>query len=325
MEIPKIYFHLIKTNLSFFPLKMSVLQFRPVRPVLPVLLVLSLVVMVTSATPVFDNSTEGADPVQVCSIQMWNNGCSQTVLCCSGCCSKDQWCGLGTDYCSATCRSTCRSTGWNFPTDAADKATLLAFYGNLTSRGSLSWNTNTEVMCGQPGIECDTYAKVDRLDLGSFALQGTINTVLTQLSHLTRLSLASNALTGTIPSELALLSRLKVLRLEHNWMTGNIPKELDILPLSELYLAGNSFSCPIPDYTTWAASNDYASATCIPEVDSCPAVDVDGTTFPTALVGETVEGRCPAGTLGIVTMTCVCGGVWSKPYVCTPCKPFEEN
>ena len=202
---------------------------------------------------------------------------------------------------------------------------LLDFYKNLASKGSLVWNTNTDVMCGQPGIRCNFLSQVEGLELANFALQGTINTVLTNLTALNRLVLSSNALTGTIPSELSSMVRLNILKLDKNWLTGTIPFTLDILPLNELLLAGNSYSCPLLDYSTWAPVNDFPLATCVPEAESCPAVVIDGTSWPAALVGQTVEGKCPSGTVGIVVMTCVSGGLWSTPFVCTPCKPFAAE
>jgi len=120
---------------------------------------------------------------------------------------------------------------------------------------------------------------------------------------------------------------LQALKLDKNWLTGTIPSSLDILPLGELYLAGNDYSCPLPDYSSWATLTDFPLATCVPpiEIGYCPSMVVDTVTFPGARVGQTVKGVCPFGSNGTVVMTCVSGGSWSTPFVCDPCHPIPQD
>jgi len=74
-------------------------------------------------------------------------------------------------------------------------------------------------------------------------------------------------LNGTAPTQLGSLSNLQVLALNNNQLSGSIPTQLaNLHSLTTLNLATNSWSCPVLNYASLAATNDYATevAQCVP-------------------------------------------------------------
>ncbi|GLJ17561.1 hypothetical protein SUGI_0305450 [Cryptomeria japonica] len=82
-------------------------------------------------------------------------------------------------------------------------------------------------------------------------LEGTISSLLTNLSSLQSLDLSGNALTGTIPPQLGQLPRLQILSIYKNQLQGPIPPELGMLThLQELHISENQLSGSIPSSLT---------------------------------------------------------------------------
>ncbi len=102
--------------------------------------------------------------------------------------------------------------------------------------------------CGWNGITCDEEDKyVEKIDLHSNNLVGTIPAELGYLSNLSHLYLYSNQLSGSIPPELGNLGSLYSLYLYSNQLSGSIPPELGNLgSLNYLYLYSNQLSGSIP-------------------------------------------------------------------------------
>eukprot|EP00934_Nitzschia_sp_Nitz4_P007706 Nitzschia sp. Nitz4//scaffold101_size76361//23145//25622//NITZ4_005598-RA/size76361-augustus-gene-0.8-mRNA-1//-1//CDS//3329532146//7696//frame0 len=88
---------------------------------------------------------------------------------------------------------------------------------------------------------------LETLDLTENLVSGEIPSDLGLLSSVTSIRLQSNSLTGTIPTELANLDSLTELNLSHNHLTGNIPEEFGLLEqLEVLALEGNNLNGTIP-------------------------------------------------------------------------------
>ncbi|KAM7515216.1 hypothetical protein LguiA_004799 [Lonicera macranthoides] len=92
------------------------------------------------------------------------------------------------------------------------------------------------------------FQDLERFDLRSHGLNGTIPNEIGVLSKLTYLSLANNFFSGELPLSLFNLTNLTLLDISHNFINGSIPfKELGKLKnLNVLILSGNLFSGRIP-------------------------------------------------------------------------------
>ena len=90
------------------------------------------------------------------------------------------------------------------------------------------------------------------LDIDGFAMRGTENTwhgitCDAGNTHVQRINLNSNQLAGTLPAELGNLVNLEYLVLNDNQLTGNIPPELgNLAALQCLYLFSNQLTGNIP-------------------------------------------------------------------------------
>ncbi|MCY4648230.1 MAG: M66 family metalloprotease [Gammaproteobacteria bacterium] len=136
------------------------------------------------------------------------------------------------------------------PTDAADRAALIALYnatGGPTSwRETRSWNTS-EGLRNWHGVVTNLDGFVTELSLPGNNLSGTLPPELGGLTHLRWLVLDGNELTGAIPAELGNLPQLRELVLANNKLTGPIPPALgELSQLSLLDLTGNSLNGTIP-------------------------------------------------------------------------------
>ena len=92
-----------------------------------------------------------------------------------------------------------------------------------------------------------TNNRVTELQLGGNNLNGTIPTVVGDLTELTLLWLQNNILRGNIPAEVGSLTNLEDLRLEQNSLSGEIPSTIGNLEnLSRLRLFSNDLTGEIP-------------------------------------------------------------------------------
>ena len=92
-----------------------------------------------------------------------------------------------------------------------------------------------------------TNNRVTELQLGGNNLNGTIPTVIGELTELTLLRLENNTLHGNIPTEIGSLTNLESLRLEQNNLSGEIPSAIGNLEnLVILWLFSNELTGQIP-------------------------------------------------------------------------------
>ena len=100
------------------------------------------------------------------------------------------------------------------------------------------------------GVRVNDQGKVTELVLPRNGIQGALIPViglLNTLARLERLDLGSNELSGTIPSEIGNLTLLEELILSHNELSGNIPSEIGNLTLlEELDLSHNELGGSVP-------------------------------------------------------------------------------
>jgi Leucine-rich repeat (LRR) protein len=97
------------------------------------------------------------------------------------------------------------------------------------------------------GVTLNGDGRVVELNLEGQNLNGTISSVIGNLSELKHLYLGFNQLFGTIPQEIGNLSKLEVLSLWNNQLSGTISTELsNLLSLTSLELQSNSLSGTLP-------------------------------------------------------------------------------
>ncbi|KAL0346238.1 UNVERIFIED_CONTAM: Leucine-rich repeat receptor-like tyrosine-protein kinase PXC3 [Sesamum radiatum] len=127
-----------------------------------------------------------------------------------------------------------------------DQTTLVEIGKELKISG---WNVNNSDICTWPGISCSSKnSSVERLDLSSHGLQGSIPLELARLRNLRALNLSNNLLMGVIPDELEGLEKLQDLQLFTNRLNGSIPLWVGNLTNLRVFTAyENELSGVIPD------------------------------------------------------------------------------
>jgi Leucine-rich repeat (LRR) protein len=140
-----------------------------------------------------------------------------------------------------------------------ERDALIALY-NSTNGDNWTDNTNWRkpgdpTQFNDPGTENTWFGvtcnpentHVEKIEMSSNNLVGTLPTELNSLTYLTRLYLRSNDLSGTIP-DLSGLTNLGELDLVNNEFTGSLPTWLNSLTnLDTLYLGSNQLSGEITD------------------------------------------------------------------------------
>jgi Leucine-rich repeat (LRR) protein len=98
------------------------------------------------------------------------------------------------------------------------------------------------------GVRCNSgNTTVERLELQSNQLNGSIPPQLGDLTNLQVLALYLNQLTGSIPPELGDLTNLQYLHLQSNQLSGSIPPQLGgLLNLQVLTMHSNQLTGSIP-------------------------------------------------------------------------------
>ncbi len=143
------------------------------------------------------------------------------------------WCAVG--VCTTTPVNPCRYR---------DSLALVALY---ESTNGLTWNLNQPIHSWS-GILLTPEGCVDRIELLSQGLSGTIPPEIGNLADLTFLSFYDNALTGNIPPEIGQLTNLTdLLDFSYNNLTGTVPIEIgQLTALRQLKAYANNLSGNIP-------------------------------------------------------------------------------
>jgi len=121
-----------------------------------------------------------------------------------------------------------------------DSLTLLTLF-NMTDGSNWinTWDIN-QPMDTWHGVTLNANGCVQRLDLFSNGLKGSIPTQLDNLNYVEQIWLYNNQLSGNIPPELGNLSNLTHLGLGSNLLTGSIPEEIgNLINLTHLALKNN--------------------------------------------------------------------------------------
>lgn len=109
----------------------------------------------------------------------------------------------------------------------------------------------TSDVCGWLGVYCDNGGvgpNVEKIDLTTNGLTGTVPASIGSLSTLTTLILSNNGLHGPLPSSIGFLSALVNLRLGGNLLTGSLPSTIGCMTkLATISIASNKLSGPLPD------------------------------------------------------------------------------
>ncbi|CAH1413897.1 unnamed protein product [Lactuca virosa] len=119
----------------------------------------------------------------------------------------------------------------------------------LSSWIPIPLNSSASVPCTSWfGVVCNADGSIQKLNLNSSGLKGTLHQFSFSLLHnLTHFDLSLNNLFGPIPPEIQLLSKLVYLDFTENKFSGVIPPEIGTLhQLSILYLNSNNISGSIP-------------------------------------------------------------------------------
>ena len=129
----------------------------------------------------------------------------------------------------------------------ADCAILLEAETQLAGRATLNWDAGTPIAEWDGVTVGGTPERVQRLELPSRELTGSLPAQLGSLSALQILRLQNNQLSGPIPAELGALAELQELGLSWNQFSGAIPAEVGSLrSLEVLHLEDNRLSDAIP-------------------------------------------------------------------------------
>ena len=100
----------------------------------------------------------------------------------------------------------------------------------------------------QDAFDGQGFAQLVEFKAEGNALGGSLPTTLALLTTLQRLDLSSCGITGTIPTELSDLNNLRILRLNDNFLHQSIPAALaNLTQLEELHLYSNDLTGSMPD------------------------------------------------------------------------------
>ncbi|KAI7740372.1 hypothetical protein M8C21_011737, partial [Ambrosia artemisiifolia] len=102
--------------------------------------------------------------------------------------------------------------------------------------------------CNWYGVSCNEVGNINRLNLSSSGLNGTLDHLsLSSFPNLEYFDLSLNNFSGIIPSEIRNLSQLVLLDFSSNQFTGIIPLEIgELRKLATLYLFQNQLNGSIP-------------------------------------------------------------------------------
>ncbi|GAQ90299.1 protein kinase [Klebsormidium nitens] len=137
--------------------------------------------------------------------------------------------------------------GDTLPADVRALQGLLSELGApVTLAGS--WQGQDPCATKWRGIVCDMGSpqKVVTLDLSGLRLYGAIPPSVGLLVNLQNLYLARNGFSRSIPVAVGSLGQLQSFDVSNNSLSGTVPAILAALPLTALYLQGNSFLPPLP-------------------------------------------------------------------------------
>ncbi|EPZ31325.1 hypothetical protein O9G_000970 [Rozella allomycis CSF55] len=84
------------------------------------------------------------------------------------------------------------------------------------------------------------------------SLTGSIPSAFGRNTYLATINLSNNNLTGIIPDALNNLASLRMINLENNRLIGHIPNNFALLSDNKLFLQGNIFWCPRPNWKSVA-------------------------------------------------------------------------
>jgi Leucine-rich repeat (LRR) protein len=101
------------------------------------------------------------------------------------------------------------------------------------------------------GIECVPFglnSRITLIELERWNYVGTLPASIGDLDFLEALSLVDMGITGSIPSQLGQLDNLVNLNLQGNKFSGQVPSSIWTLGLSNLNLAQNDLSGPLPNF-----------------------------------------------------------------------------
>ncbi|XP_075635748.1 putative LRR receptor-like serine/threonine-protein kinase At1g06840 isoform X2 [Castanea sativa] len=130
----------------------------------------------------------------------------------------------------------------------AIKSSLIDPNGNLSDwdQEDPCTSTWTGVFCNNTPLD-DGYLHVQRLQLLSMNLSGTLSPEIGRLSNLTILDFMWNNISGSIPKEIGNIMTLELLLLNGNQLTGSLPEELGYFPnLDRIQIDENHISGPVP-------------------------------------------------------------------------------
>ena len=125
----------------------------------------------------------------------------------------------------------------------ADCEALMASRNLLEGNtGRLNWSPARPIDQWEGVYLGGTPARVTKVILRRYGLDGTVPADLSGLPMLTELNLHSNSLTGNIPPELNRLSRLEKLLLHNNRLTGQIPNLSGLRNLEMMWFSGRDMN-----------------------------------------------------------------------------------
>ncbi|KAL7609482.1 hypothetical protein Lser_V15G11910 [Lactuca serriola] len=119
----------------------------------------------------------------------------------------------------------------------------------LSSWIPLPMNSGASIPCTSWfGVVCNTDGSIQKLNLSSSGLRGTLQEIsFFLLKNLTHFDLSVNSFFGAIPPQIRLLSKLIYLDFSQNKFSGEIPPEIgSMVSLEFLYLSSNNLSSSIP-------------------------------------------------------------------------------